>query len=313
MKCALLGPSEHLTAAEQAELERRLAALGFSVASLGRGVPAPADAAVAVVNSKTRLGAAEFAAMPALRLVVTTTSGYDHVDLGEARRRGAAVGRCPLARREAVVDAALGMGISLLRRLPALSRATGSGRWTRAAVKESPTPLVRGLTVGVFGCGVIGQSAISAWKALGARVLAADPARTDLDAPERLLEESQLVTLHCSLTASSRGLIDGAALARMRPGAILINTARGECVDLDDLLAAPHLGGFGLDVFEQEPCPRLAELAARENVLLTPHSAGYHDGLGRALNEEVLATLAAWLRGAPLPHEVLAGQERQTR
>ncbi len=313
MKCALLGPSEHATDAEQAQLAERLAALGFAVEARDLGAPPPAGAAVAVVNSKTRVDAAAFAAMPALRLVVTTTSGYDHVDLVEAGRLGVAVARCPLARRDAVVDAALGMGLALLRRLPALARAAQQGRWTRAAVKDSPAPLVRGLTAGVFGYGVIGQSAAAAWRALGARVLVADPAHPNLDAPERLLEESTLVTLHCSLTASSRRMIGRAALARLRPGAILINTARGECVDLDALLAASQLGGFGLDVFDQEPCPRLAELAARENVLLTPHSAGYHDGLGRALNDEVLATLEAWLRGAPLPHEVTAGQDRPSR
>ena len=117
------------------------------------------------------------------------------------------------------------------------------------------------------------------------------------------------VTLHCSLTPSSRKLIDHRFLARLKPGTILLNTARGECVDMDALRAADRLGGVGLDVFPREPWSALAELARRPRVIVTPHAAGYYDQLGRVLSEELVTTVKTWREHGGLAYEVLPERE----
>ncbi len=297
-RAVLWGPSEHVHDEERSELRAGLEALRFEVAETPSASAPPADARVLVINTKTPIPAQRFAEMKQLALVVTTTSGHDHVDLAAARAARVRVVRCPRARRDAVVDTALAMTTALLRRLPRLQRRAERGEWARSAMRDLALPLLKDVTIGVFGLGVIGARAAEVWRALGAKVISHDPAVAGTAPQAKLLAEADVVTLHCSLTPSSRGLIGAAEIAAMKPGAILVNTARGECVDLDALLASrSRLGGVGLDVFDVEPCPRLAALATLENVLLLPHSAGAHAGLGVALNREVLAAVAAHARG----------------
>lgn len=298
---ALMGPSEHDREEDRDRLAASLAAFGFEVERHPLGAPPPAAASAIVVNTKTRVDAAWFEAMPRLELVVTSTSGHDHIDLDAARARGVRVARCPLARRDAVVDASLALALALLRRLPRCQDGARGGRWIRAEMKDLPIHTVRGLRVGVFGLGVIGSRATDVWRALGAEVIGSDPAVAGSAAPAELFTTCDVLTLHCSRTPSSFGLVDAAAIAAMRPGAVLVNTARGDCVDLDAALAAPHLGGLGLDVFTGEPPPDLARVAARPDVLVTPHSAGYHAGLHRAVHDEVVATIRAWREGDAVP------------
>lgn len=306
MRFVLWGPSEHVSADQQAALARRLRELGQEVRELGLGEPAPADANCVVINTKTRIGPAELAAMPVLHWVITTTSGHDHVDLTACGRHGVRIVRCPRARRDAVVDCSMAMSLALLRRLPLMERAARSGDWIRADVRQLGIPLLRNLPIGVIGHGVIGRAAAAAWRALGARVLVADPAQADTSSVSDLLRGCRVVTLHCSLTESSAGLIDSEALAIMQPGAVLVNTARGECIDVEAVLTDTRLGGFGLDVFSPEPHPRMTELAARENAILTPHSAGYHDRLGPAISDEVVGAATAIVRGVAPPGEIVA-------
>jgi len=283
-----------------------LSALGCEVAHhAGRTLP-ETDAQVLVTTSKVQVDAAALSRAPNLALVLTTTSGHEHLDGAAAKARGVALARSPLARRDAVVDTALAMGLSLLRGVPGLQRRAEAGFWARAELPARRMRLIRGLKVGVVGYGVIGRAAVAAWSALGASVSWSDPA---VDEPgglswERLRAESELITLHCSLTKSSRGMVDAAALAAMRPGAILLNTARGGLVELEALATCTHLGGVGLDVFPQEPPPGLAGLAGRENTLILPHAAGYHEGLGEAVAREVVETVRAWISGEGLPHPV---------
>lgn len=301
----LWGPSEHDSDADRAALTAALRDRRLDVLALPLGAPPPRAAQVVVINTKTRIDRAALAAMPQLQLVITTTSGHDHIDVAAARERGVMVARCPLARRDAVVDASVALALALLRRLPRMAAAARAGRWMRREVKDHPMPLVRELCVGVFGLGVIGKRAVEVWRALGAEVLGADPAVAGSHARDQLLARCDILTLHCSLTASSAGLLDAAAIAALRPGAILVNTARGECIDLAAAIAAPHLGGLGLDVFTSEPPPELAQLAAHDHVIVTPHSAGYHQGLGKAIHAEVLSIVDRWQANLPPPHPVV--------
>lgn len=281
-----------------------LAALGCEVRRHVGDAPPVEGAQVLVLTSKVRVDAAVLDRSPSLALLLTTTSGYEHIDLEAARARGVAVARCPLARRDAVVDTSLAMGLSLLRGVPGLHRRAEQGVWARGELPARRMRLVRGLPVGVVGRGVIGRAAAAVWRDLGAEVRWCDPAVPGGVSWPELCASSALITLHCSLTESSRGMVSAPALAEMAEGTILINTARGGLVDLAALAGAEHLGGVGLDVFPAEPPPDLAALARRPNTLLMPHAAGYHVGLGEAVAREVVDTVRSWQAGRPLPHPV---------
>lgn len=306
MRALRWGQSAYETQADL-DLERGLlAGLGVSCTHhLGPG-PALAGVEVLVVTSGVQVSAVVLEGAPALRLVLTTTSGYDHIDLAAAQARGVWVARCPLARRDAVVDSAVGMGLALLRDLEGQHAAAREGRWVRGQLQRWPGGLGRAADqrVGVVGCGVIGSRVAQVWEALGAEVWRCDPRLPEGHSAEEVLRACTVVSLHCALTPQTRGLVSRETLAGMRPGAVLVNTARGACVDADALLGEHPLGGVGLDVFPEEPWPRLAELAARPRTLLTPHAAGYHDRLGEAVAQEVAATVQALVEGRPLPHRV---------
>lgn len=300
----LWGSSEHATEADEARLAERLTSLGAVVERRDRASEPDRESRIVVVNTKRSIGRDELRAMPRLEYVVTTTSGHDHIDLAACEAAGVRVLRCPIARADAVVETTLAMGLALLRRLPELNDDARAGRWVRKEVKQRALPSIRGLVVGIVGFGVIGQRAAAAWRALGAEVIATDPAMPGLASFSELLARSRVLTLHCSLTPSSNGLLDASAFERLSTGAIMLNTARGECVDLSALIAAldsGRIGGCGLDVFDPEPPPELAALARRRNAIVTPHSAGYFDGLARAVEDEVVSTIRAIRDGSPLP------------
>lgn len=304
---ALWGSSEHSSETDDSRLAARIESLGLVVERLPRGAPPPRHAHAIVINTKQDVCEAELAAMPQLELVITTTSGYDHIDLDRARARGVTVARCPLARRDAVAETSLAMGLALLRRVPEWTAHARRGNWVRSEVKQRRMPAIRDITVGVVGLGVIGSVAIARWRELGAHVVASDPLHPRLPTTGELLERVDILTLHCSLTETSRNLLNSESIQRMKRGAIVLNTARGECVDvhaLADGLRSGQLGGLGLDVFTPEPPPELVDLATLDNVLLSPHSAGYFDGLNAAIDDEVVATLAAHLAKRPLPGRV---------
>jgi phosphoglycerate dehydrogenase-like enzyme len=290
---------------EALALEREgLEALGCTLSHYVGPRPPVEEAQILVVTSKVKVDEAVLSRAPGLRLVLTTTSGHEHLDKPAAAARGVTLARCPLARRDAVVDTSLAMGLSLLRGVPGLHRRSEQGVWARGELPGRRMRLVRGLAVGVVGHGVIGRAAAASWRALGAEVAICDPAQAGTVPWSDLLVSSELVLLHCELTADSERMVDAAALAMMSPGAILVNTARGGLVDLEALVAADHLGGIGLDVFPEEPPTDLAGLARRENTILLPHAAGYHEGLGEAVAREVVDAVRGWMDGGAVPHPV---------
>jgi phosphoglycerate dehydrogenase-like enzyme len=268
------------------------------------GSDAPLEAAdVLVVPSKSRVDAVVVQRLRRCRLVITTTSGHDHLDVAALAAAGIVVCRLPLVRRDAVVETALAMILGLTRRLGPFQAAAAAGRWERANLA---TYNATGLgTVAVVGVGVIGTRMCAVLDALGARVLRVDPRLPDGVPLRPALAEADVVTLHCALTAENRGMLGGDALAGMRAGAVLVNTARGPLVDVPAAVAAVHAGhlaGLGLDVFPTEPTD-LAALAA-PNILVTPHAAGWHPRLGELVSEGVAAAVRAWMRGEPVPFPV---------
>lgn len=300
------GRSAYETAGDLAEEERRLQPLGVAMSRFEGPRPPLTGVRLLTVTSGVRVDRATLERADALELVITTTSGAEHIDVAAAEQLGISVARCPLARRDAVVDTSVGMALALLRALPALHARARQGVWARDALPSLAPRTAMGAVVGLVGLGVIGARARTVWEALGARVLYADPRVPGAVPLDALLESADIVSLHCSLTPGAETLIDAAALARMKQGAILINTARGRCVDVAAALASPRPGGLGLDVFPEEPPPDLRALAARDDVLVAPHAAGFHPGLGVAVAREISATVEAFLAGRPLPFPVRA-------
>jgi phosphoglycerate dehydrogenase-like enzyme len=219
-------------------------------------------------------------AHPALRVIARVGVGYDAVDVPAATARGVAVTIAPGTNQDAVAEHTFSLMLGLAKSLVPGHLGTRSGGWPRGV-----TLPLRGRTLGLAGLGRIGKAVALRGKAFGMRLLAYDPVPDTAFAAahgvalvplERLLAESDYLSLHLPLTAESRHLINKDTLARMKPGAFLINTARGGLVREADLLEALQLGrlaGVGLDVFEQEP-PGLQPLFELPNVLLSPHAAG---------------------------------------
>ncbi len=262
------------------------------------------EADVLVVPSTVRVDRAAAARLRRCQLVITTTSGFDQIDLEALREQGIACARLPLARRDAVVETTLGMLLSLTRRLGRFQQAALAGRWERKRLAEYGATLLG--TVGVVGVGVIGSRIATVLEAMGARVLRCDPRLPGAAALDQVLAESDVVTLHCELTPANHGLIGRDEIRALRRGAILVNTARGALLDVEAAVAAVHAGhlaGLGLDVFPEEPAE--LERYAEPRILVTPHAAGWHPALGAKIAEGVAAAVRALRDGREIPYPVV--------
>jgi len=226
--------------------------------------------------------AAVLAEAPRLRLIQKIGVGVNTIDLEAAGARGVAVCNMPETNSQAVAEMTLALMLAALRRLPALDRATRHGRgWGLPASIQDDLGEVSGKTVGLVGYGAVPARLAPVLRALGARLLytARTPKReavAEWRALPDLLAESDIVSLHVPLTPETEQLIDAAAIDRMKPGAVLVNTARGGLVDEPALLAAlrgSRLRAAGLDVFADEPVAPDNPLLALDNVVLAPHLA----------------------------------------
>jgi len=245
-----------------------------------------ADADALIVRNRTRVDAGLLAAAPKLRVVGRLGVGLDNIDVAACRARGIEVIPASGANALAVAEYVIGTVMLLLRGQYLSSAAVVAGEWPRSALGEGRE--TAGKTLGIVGFGGIGRLTARLARALGMQVIAADPlipadspawrdagvARRELDA---LLAEADAVSLHVPLTPETRRLIDATRIGRMKPGAVLVNTARGGIVEEAALVAAlrsGRLAGAALDVFEHEPLPAGSPLAGVPNLVLTPHVAG---------------------------------------
>jgi lactate dehydrogenase-like 2-hydroxyacid dehydrogenase len=249
------------------------------------------------------------AAGPQLRVVANVAVGYDNVDVAAARARGVVVTNTPGVLDDATADLTLGLILAAARRIPEGDRFLRRGTpWIWGPRMMTGLDLSAGATLGIVGYGRIGRAVARRARGFGLRLLAT-PTRSrvwDADADgirfaefDEMLAESDVLSLHVPLTDATRHLIDDAALARMRPNALLVNTARGAVVDTDALVRAlreGRLAGAALDVFEDEPHvdPRLLEF---ENVVLTPHLGSAGDRTRDAMCGLAVRNVAAVLAG----------------
>jgi D-3-phosphoglycerate dehydrogenase len=268
-------------------------------------VAAQAGDADALINQYAPITAEVLDALPRCRLVVRYGVGVDNVDVEAAAGRGVWVANVPDYGRDEVADHTLALALAVLRGVVALDRSVREGTWDLAAAR--PLRRLSALTWGVVGCGAIGTAVAGRAAGLGMRVLGYDVDQVRSEPPivrvplEELLEAADLVSLHAALTPDSHHLVGAAALARMRPTALLVNTARGGLVDSGALLAAldaGELAGAALDVLEGEPPDELGwRLARHPRVVATPHAAWYSEEAFSTLKTEVAREALRVLEG----------------
>jgi phosphoglycerate dehydrogenase-like enzyme len=231
------------------------------------------------VRADAVVDAALLARAPRLRVLARTGVGLDLVDVDAASARGIAVVVTPGSGTRAVAEGVLAHALHLVKRLGPLTRLVREGRWAERAGQAVGD--LDGATIGIVGYGRIGRRVGELAAAFGMRVLAhdpLDPPPAAVDRPDlgELAAASDVLTLHVPLTRATRHLVGAGLLARVGPGAILVNCGRGGLLDLDAVLAAceaGRLGGVGLDVFDPEP-PSHHPLFDHPNVVLTPHVMG---------------------------------------
>jgi len=307
-------PDDYPPALTGSTAEPRLRGLGKVTIHTERGADDEAELIRRIENAEVVVNIRAYArftdrvliACPRLRLVSIWGTGVDNVDLEACRRHGVYVTNTPGVNADAVAEHTIALMLAVARKIPAMDRDTRAGQWPRGLLVQS-----RGKTLGVIGLGEIGRRVAQLGRGLGMTVLAwslgpdagraAAVGATPVPLDE-LLHRADVVSLHLRLSDRTRGFLDAARLARMKPTAFLVNTARGALIDRDALVAAlreVRLAGAGLDVFDEEPLPAGHPLAALPNVVLTPHNAGMtpeviEGGLHRALEN-----IEHFLKGVP--------------
>ena len=242
-----------------------------------------ADADGLVVRSETRVTVAILDAAKRLQVVGRAGVGVDNIDVPAATARGVYVVNAPLGNIVAAAEHTVALTLALLRRVVDADRSVRASEWTRSKFIGRE---LRGKTLGLIGVGRVGGEVARRAAAFGMTVIAHDPFATEASARaagarlvelDELVRTADVISLHVPLTEKTRGLVDAAALTKMKPTAVVVNAARGEVVDLDALAAALEKGtiaGAALDVFAEEPLPADAAIRRAPRTVLTPHIAG---------------------------------------
>ncbi|HEV7268239.1 MAG TPA: hydroxyacid dehydrogenase [Falsiroseomonas sp.] len=249
------------------------------------------------------------AAAPRLRIVARHGAGVDAVDIAAATGQGIVVTTTGILNAAAVAEYTFALLLTLARRTPEADAGMHAGAWDR-------DPLVGieldGRTLGIIGLGAIGQRVARQALGFGMQVLASRSPRGERQVSgvevvplRELLARADIVTLHLRLSPETEGLLDAASIAAMRPGALIVNTARGELIDETALiraLASGHLGGAALDAFVSEPLAPGSPLRSLRNVVLSPHVAGQTEAAVERVGRAAAAAVLEELAGRRPPH-----------
>ena len=254
---------------------------------------------------------------PGLKVVSNFAVGYDNIDVAACRTRGISVGNTPGVLTETTADLAFALLMAVARRIPEGYDHVRHDRWQTWGPLLLLGKDIHGATLGILGFGRIGRELARRAQGFGMRTLyfsrtrASAAVEAELGATsvtfDELLAESDFVSLHVALNEQTRHLIDAAALARMKQGAILINTSRGGVVDqaaLADALRSGHLFGAGLDVTDPEPVRAGDPLLELSNCLVVPHIASASERTRERMAQKAAGNLISGLRGQPLPDPV---------
>jgi glyoxylate reductase len=261
---------------------------------------AQADALLCMLTD--RIDADLLEAAPRLRAIANYAVGTDNIDLEAARARGIAVGVTPGVLTDATADIAFALLLAIARRLPEGEAAVRDGEWTTWEPDWLLGRDVHGATLGIVGRGRIGDAVARRAEGFGMTVV--HHGRSSGIPLEELLAQADFVSLHVPLTPETRHLIDGAALARMKPTAYLVNTARGGVVDQSALAAALRdatIAGAALDVTDPEPLPPDDPLLDAPNLIVLPHLGSATHATRRAMADLAVDNLLAALEGKPMP------------
>lgn len=269
-----------------------------------------------LTRGRGRIAEALLRRCPALAVIARAGVGLDNLDTACAQRLGIPVVFAPGGNALTVAEHTVALMLDVVRGITRSANQVRAGRWEDRAFYRGDE--IRGLTLGVLGFGAIGQRVAQLAGAFGMQVLVLRREGRTVPAPfataplPDLLRAADVVTLHLPLTKATEHLLGDAEFAAMRPGAFLINTARGALIDRAALLralASGHLGGFAADVLEQEPPTADDPLLADERVLLTPHNASLTALTYRAMCVDTARNVAAILRGGqPAPGSLFAGR-----
>jgi glyoxylate reductase len=285
----------------------------LSGSEIRRGI-ADSDGLISMLND--RIDRDVIGSAPRLRIISNYAAGYNNIDLTEAARREIVVTNTPGVLTETTADLAWALILSTARRLPEAERVLRSGTWTGWAPTHFLGSDVHGKTLGIFGLGRIGKAVARRAAGFSMKVVYHNRHRLSRAEEKRLgvryvsesslLKTSDFISLHLPLTPASRHLIDRPAFGKMKPGAILINTARGPVIDENALvraLAAGRVAGAGLDVFEDEPRvgPRLRRM---RQVVLLPHIGSASGETRNRMGMMVLENLLAFFGGGNPPNRV---------
>ncbi|WP_297036297.1 2-hydroxyacid dehydrogenase [uncultured Enorma sp.] len=271
------------------------------------------DADVLIVNFAP-VNAETIKAAKKLKLIAVTRSGAENVNLEAATEAGVKVTVSPGRLVEPVSDYTVGMMIAESRNIARMSITANGGKWLDTAPNVGYIKSLKGQTVGIIGFGIIGRRVAEKLHAFGCNIVAYDPflpdevfeqegaRKVELD---ELMEVSDFVSVHARLTKDTEGLVSAEMIAKMKPHAFFVNTARAGLVDMDALveaLAAHKIGGAALDVFTEEPIPEGHPILALDNVTLTPHRAGNCSNLAALSLAIALTEVENILKGEPLAH-----------
>ena len=261
-------------------------------------VPRIGDAEI-VFTSKTQITRQVMEQAPNLRYIGLTATGYNNVDVAAARDLGIAVTNIPAYATDAVAQHTLALMLELTNNVGLHTESVNCGEWTNNpffCYWKKPITLLAGKSIGIIGYGQIGRKVGQIAEAFGmtVNVYSKDP---------EAAVESDFVSLHCPLTAENAHMINADFLAKMKPGAVLINTARGGLVDeaaLAASLRSGHLAGAGLDVLEKEPPQADCPLLGLDNCVITPHNSWAPKEMRQMVIDVLTDNLKSWMDGGTL-------------
>jgi len=251
-----------------------------------RHIVAHAADAEIVLTNKVPLRSATLAALSALRYIGVLATGFDIIDLEQADRQNVVVTNVPAYSTNSVAQLVFALVLEICNHVGLHNAAVQSGEWSRSpdfCFRKTPLVELHGKTMGIVGHGRIGKQVSDIARAFGMRVIVTTsrrpenlPADIEWDSVENVFAESDVISLHCPLRPETRGLVNSARIATMKPSAILINTSRGGLIverDLADALNSGRLAGAGLDVLSVEPPTAGNPLIGAKNCILSPHIA----------------------------------------